>query len=118
MSQLQSFHQFRVERPSKHTARERLAQDGLVVACDEKIDGRLVLAGLKHQTGLADVHAASKLPILQDLQRFHGAEDKAYLCTEIQGCSRRSTDRMVVSGTGDGGSSPPGSTRIVLSSNW
>lgn len=47
---------------------------------------------------------------LQVLQRFHGLEPGGYLCKEIQVYSCRPTDRTVVHGTIDGGSSPPGST--------
>ena len=47
---------------------------------------------------------------LQVLQRFQGLEPGGYLCSEIQEYSCRPTDRTVVHGTIDGGSSPPGST--------
>ena len=52
------------------------------------------------------------------MQRFHGLVSGGYLCSEIQVYSCRPMDRMVVYGTSDGGSSPPGSTIITLSSNW
>ena len=61
----------------------------------------------------------SQWHFLQDLQRFHSVESAFYLCSAIRKCSCSPMDRMVVYGTSDGGSNPPGSTNeMELWQTW
>ena len=65
---------------------------------------------LNHRTD-SDCGSQGAVRTLQVLQRFHGEAGMVYLCNEIKEYSCRPMDRMVVYGTSDGGSNPPGSTK-------
>ena len=74
--------------------------------------------GLNHRPTLISA-SMSNWRFLQDLQRFRSVKSTFYLCSAIRKCSCRPMDRMVVYGTSDGGSNPPGSTNeMELWQTW